>query len=310
MQTMKAVVGRMSRNPLLVTGLSIVIIYVLIGLLAPVLAPPAPDSDPLQTLRDLELNQLTPNPTPPSSLHIFGTTDGQYDVYYGCIWGTQTAFRLGILSMLGALAMGLLFGTLAGYFGGFVDEALSWIINIFLALSPILGLSIILGMPTKTQFLWTSIEVVLSRTDKLTVALILIGWPICANIIRSEVFRIRHGTHSEEPEAIKVDRRQAWKTYLTQVLYAACLQLGSAVLFGAGISFLGLGSGPDYADWGGLIQRARVWISQPTSLLESWHIYVFPGLFLITFVLGWILLGEGFSRIIERNREKTVDSCS
>jgi ABC-type dipeptide/oligopeptide/nickel transport system permease subunit len=131
--------------------------------------------------------------------------------------------------MLGALAIGLLFGTLAGYFGGFVDEALSWIINILLALSPILGLSIILGMPAKTRFLWTSYEVVLPRTDKVTVALILIGWPICANIIRSEVFRIRHRTHSKEPEVVKVSRRQAWKTYLTQVLHAACLQLGSAV---------------------------------------------------------------------------------
>lgn len=298
MQAMKVAVGRMSRNRFLVVGLSIVIFYVLIGLLAPVLAPPAQDSDPFEIPRDLEIDVFTRAPTPPTIEHIFGTTDQQYDLYYGCIWGTQMAFRTGILVMLCALAIGLPIGTLAGYFGGFIDEALGWFINIFLALSPILALSIIIALPPEVSIGLSSI-IFLSRTDRLMVALILVGWPISANIIRSGVLRIKGRTRLQEPTAIKPTELRAWQMYSASVLHAACLQLGSVVLFAAGISFLGLGSAPDYADWGNLIQKAAPWITRPILLLQYWHTYVFPGLFLTAFVLGWILFGEGLGRVRE-----------
>jgi peptide/nickel transport system permease protein len=293
----------MSKNRFLVVGASIVIFYVLIGLLAPVLAPPAPNSDPFVIPQDLEIYVFTTAPTPPTFQHIFGTTDRQYDLYYGCIWGTQMALRIGVLVMLYALTIGLPFGVLAGYFGGFVDEALSWFINIFLALSPILALGMIIALPTEVS-LGLSFTVTFSRMDRLMVALILTGWPISANIVRSGVLRIRGETLFEEPTVIKVAEWRGWKQYCALVLHAACLQLAFTVLFAAGISFLGLGSAPDYADWGNLIQSARALISQPTALLQYWHTYAFPGLFLTTFVLGWILLGEGFTRIIEDGMEK------
>jgi len=197
--------------------------------LAPVLAPPALDSDPFVIPRDIEVNVLTPNPTPPTTQHIFGTTNQQYDLYYGCIWGTQMAFRIGMLVMLCAVAIGLPFGTLAGCFGGFVDEALSLFINIFLALSPILALGIIIALPLKVS-IGLSFTIVFSRTNRLMVALILVGWPICANIIRSGVLRIRDETRFEESTAIKATEWRAWKMYSALILHAACLQLGSIVL--------------------------------------------------------------------------------
>lgn len=289
MQTPKVILVSISKNPYLIVGLSIVVFYLIVGLLAPILAPPTPGSDPLNMPRDLEMLQVSPEATPPTPRHIFGTTYGQYDIYYGCVWGTLTALRVGLLATFGAIAIGLVFGTLCGYFGGFVDEALSWIINIFLALSVILAMFLVLSMSSP-----------IARLDKLTVALILVGWPICANIIRSGIFKIRHRPYGQETQTTQISKVQVWKTYIALILHAACIQLGTAVLFAAAISFVGLGPSRNYADWGNILAGAQAFLTSQQMLVTYWNMYVFPGIFLFTFVLGWILLGEGFQGILEK----------
>jgi len=84
------------------------------------------------------------------------------------------------------------------------------------------------------------------------------------------------------------------------IIIMASLDTGSIVLAAAALSFLGLGAPPDYADWGQLIARSRLWIvADPRNLLEFWHAFVYPGLFLFTFTLGWNLLGDAARDIMD-----------
>ncbi|MDH4207814.1 MAG: hypothetical protein OEV76_02975, partial [Anaerolineae bacterium] len=112
------VIVRMLKNPVSVTGIVLVILFALIAMLAPVLAPPERPQEPYRIPRDGYLAE----PKAPSSEHIFGTTEGQYDIYYGVIWGARTAFRVGVLITIATIMIGLAVGTTSGYFGGWVDE--------------------------------------------------------------------------------------------------------------------------------------------------------------------------------------------
>jgi peptide/nickel transport system permease protein len=138
---------RIREAPLALAGVAIVIFFVALAFLAPVLAPPQ-RSDPFQIPKDMEIARLTTNPTPPTLRHIFGTTDEQYDLYYACVWGTITAFRIGVLVVAIALLMGLLVGTLAAYYGGILDEALMRFTDIIIAFPGlVLAMALVIAFP-------------------------------------------------------------------------------------------------------------------------------------------------------------------
>ena len=123
---------RIRESPLAVAGVVLVLFFVAIALLAPVLAPP--NGDPYAIPQDMEVNALLSGaPTPPTTRHVFGTTVAGYDIYYACIWGTITAFRVGVLVVAISLVIGLSIGTLAGYYGGFLDEALMRFTDVIIA---------------------------------------------------------------------------------------------------------------------------------------------------------------------------------
>ena len=142
---------RIRKNTLALAGLVIILFFAAIGMLAPILAPVPPDSlDAFKIPKDTEINVLTPNPTPPTLRHIFGTTDQQYDLYYACIWGTLTAFRTGLTVVGISLIVGLLVGTLAAYYGGMLDEVLMRFTDIIIAFPGlILAMALVIAFPAK-----------------------------------------------------------------------------------------------------------------------------------------------------------------
>ena len=116
--------NKIKKSPLSIMGVAIIAFFVAIALLAPVLAPPIPGADPYMMPRE---KPYGPIPEPPSDRHIFGTTPGQYDIFYGCIWGTITAFRIGFFVVVLSLLGGVIVGGISGYYGGAVDEVpLGW----------------------------------------------------------------------------------------------------------------------------------------------------------------------------------------
>jgi peptide/nickel transport system permease protein len=142
---------RIRKNPLALVGLIIIVVFIGIALLAPVLAPPPAGSyDSFKIPRDMEINVLTPDPTPPTLRHIFGTTDQQYDLYYACIWGTITAFRTGLTVVGISLVIGLVIGTVAAYYGGLIDEVLMRFTDIIIAFPGlVLAMALVIAFPGK-----------------------------------------------------------------------------------------------------------------------------------------------------------------
>lgn len=277
------------KSPLSIMGIAIILFFAIIAILAPILAPPPPGwRDPYMIPRE----SFIQTPSPPSKKHPFGTTEGQYDLYYGCIWGTRTAFRIGIIVVGIDVIIGIILGSIAGYYGGIVDEVLMRFTDIIYAFP-----GLVLAMAIVT--------VLGPSLDSVIIALTLVGWPTYARLIRGDVLRVKGEEFVEAARAIGCsDLRIIVKHILPNAIYpllaVASLDMGSMVLAAATLSFLGLGAPIGYADWGQLIAMSRNWIvGSPTNPYEYWYVFVIPGLFIFTFVLGWGLLGDAFRDILD-----------
>ena len=271
------------RNPVSIVGLAIILAFVLVALLAPVLAPPATPGQPYAIPR----SGFMPQPKPPNAQHPFGTTEGQYDLYYGVIWGTRTAFRIGLIVTGLTVLIGGTLGAISAYAGGWVDEILQRIVEIVLAF----------------PFLLAALTLAAILSPKLhngllsgMIALVVFSWPAYARLIRGDVLAVKQRDFVIASQALGAP---GWFTLIRHVvpnamyslLVVASLDIGTYVLTFAALSFLGLGAEQGYADWGQLLSFARNWIP---NLSTYWYIVVFPGVALLLFVLGWNLIGDAF----------------
>ncbi len=280
---------QLRRNPVSLAGIFIVLAFALVAALAPVIAPaPAGHIDAYQIPRD----GFSPIPTPPSGEHLFGTTQGQYDIFYGVIWGARSAFRVGLLVIAMVLGIGIVLGSLAGYFGGAVDEIIMRVTDIFLAFP-----SLILAMAI-TAALGPSLSSVL-------IALVVVTWPAYARLVRGDILAIREEDYVEAARGVgashfRIIARHILPNSIYPALIMASLDIGAVVLTAAALSFLGLGAPEGYADWGQMIQFSRNWIvGPPGNPLAYWYTVTIPGLFILFFVLGWNLLGDAFRDILD-----------
>jgi len=282
-------VQRMLKNPVSLTGIVLVIFFVAIAILAPVLAPPERPEEPYRIPRDGYLAE----PKPPSSEHIFGTTEGQYDIYYGVIWGARTAFRVGVLITIATIAIGLVIGTSSGYFGGWLEEVLMRVVEIFM------GFPFLLAAITLAAVLGTN-----PRFDRITtgmIALIAFGWTTYARLLRGDILSVKERDYVMAARTLgashfRIMMRHVIPNSVFPTLVVASMDIGSYVLNFAALSFLGLGAEPGYADWGQLISFARNWMP---SLADYWYIIVYPGIAILLFCLGWNLIGDAFRDILD-----------
>jgi len=289
MEGLKFFFHQLRKNPLSIAGMVIIFIFIVIAILAPVIAP-TPEGP--GGAYDIPRDGYSPIPQPPSEEHIWGTTQGQYDIFYGVVWGTRTAFLIG-LSVIGAvLAIGILLGSLAGYFGGIIDEVIMRISDVFLAFP-----TLILAMAI-TIALGPSIQSVM-------IAIVVVSWPVYARLIRGDILAIREEEYVEAARGIgssnfRIITRHVLPNSIYPALVMASLDIGAIVLTAAALSFLGLGAPEGYADWGQMIQFARNWIvGPPGEPFLYWYTVMIPGLFILLFVLGWNLLGDAFRDILD-----------
>lgn len=292
----KFMMYRIRQSPLSLVGLAIIIFYVAIALLAPVLAPPNPEwaiykgPDPFVIPRDKYI--LYPFPTPPSERHPFGTAEQQYDLYYGMIWGTITAFRVGLWVTFAALAIGLFVGIIAGFYGGVLDEIMMRFTDVIIAFP-----GLILAMALVAAFG--------ASLDNVMLALVLVGWPGYTRVIRGEIMRVKQEDYVEAAKAcgcsnLRVIVRHIVPNAIYPILIMASLDTGAVVLSAAALSFLGLGAPADFADWGQLISRSQNWIYGDIQNPFSYaYTFLIPGLFIFIFVLGWNLLGDAARDILD-----------
>ena len=280
---------QLRRNPLSIIGIMLILAFILTASLASVIAPP-PEGH--RDAYQIPRSGFSPTPTPPSSEHPFGTTEGQYDILYGVIWGTRSAFRVGVLVVGSVLVIGIILGSVAGYFGGLVDEVIMRVTDVFMAFP-----ALILAM---------AITVALGPSlNSVTLALTAVSWPSYTRLIRGDILAVREEDYVEAARGVGSShfRIIVWHILPNSIyptLVMASLDIGAVVLSAAALSFLGLGAPEGYADWGQMIGYARNWIvGPPGDPMAYWYAVVIPGLFILFFVLGWNLLGDAFRDILD-----------
>lgn len=278
---------RFLKNPLSVIGLSLVVIFGLIALLAPVLQPPK-YPDPYR----IPHTGFRIEPSPPSAEHPLGTMQQQYDMLYGLVWGTRSAFRIGVMVVAANLLIGIILGVLAGYFGGVVDEVIMRITDIFFAI-PFLVMAM-------------ALVVAIGRGLKaVIVVLIILGWPSYTRVLRSDILVTRGKDFILAARASGASHLRIMATHilpnaLYSVLILASLNIGTTILTAAALSFLGLGSETGTADWGQIISLCRGWIvGTPGNRFAYWYVVFVPGAVISLFVLGWNLMGDAVRDIFD-----------
>ena len=276
-------------NPLSLIGLLLLTFFLVIALLAPFLAAPkAYQSSPFQ----IPQKGFWAEPKPPSEDAPFGTTQNQYDIYYGVIWGTRTAFKIGFGVVASATLIGIIVGSIAGLYGGMVDEVIMRMVDVFLSIPFLIGamvLTTILGKGLVTMI----------------IALTTFGWMSYARIIRSEILHVREEEYVEAARAIgsgifRLSIKHVLPNSIYPVLVQSTMMTGSMVLTASALSFLGVGTETGYADWGQLISFARNWIlGQGQNPFHYWYTIFFPGLAIVLFVLAWNLVGDALRDIMD-----------
>jgi len=272
---------RFLKNPLSIIGLTIILIFALVAIFAPLLAPPEDPHDPFKIPHD----GWKTAPSPPSPEHPLGTMEQQYDILYGIIWGTRSAFKIGFFIVLANLATGIILGSLAGYFGGWLDEIIMRITDMFYSL-PFLVVAM-------------ALVVVIGRgLQSIIIVMIILGWPTYTRMIRGEILTLRDkdfvlAAKAGGSKSLRIIISHILPNAIYSVLIVASMNIGTTVLTAAALSFLGLGSETGYADWGQMVSMCRDWIvGPPGDRLAYWYVVFTPGFVIAMFVLGWNLLGD------------------
>lgn len=311
---------KLLRNPTSLAGIVLLVAFVIMAFFAPYIAPPPEEA------RDIYMiprDGFATAPEPPSEEHPMGTTEGQYDIYYGVVWGTRTAFRIGVAITVVTLIVGLFLGSISAFYGGWLDEILMRITEIFQAF-PFLLAAITLTSVLQTIYgrgeagalmFMAKILAFLSFGSNPTkdidpiqlqiltgmIAIIFFGWMTYARVIRGNILSLKEFEYSLAARTIGASNmrilfRHLLPNAIFPVMVLASMDIGSYVLTFAALSFLGLGAQRGYADWGQMISFARNWIP---SLADHWYIVVYPGMAIVLFVLSWNLVGDALRDILD-----------
>lgn len=228
--------------------------------------------------------------------HIWGTLPGQYDIFYGIIWGTRTAFQVGLVLVGIACFIGVMLGMLSGYYGGWLDETVMRLVDMAFAIPRIV---VVMAIAASSKNLWYIIF-----------AVALVQWREYARLMRGETLSLRNREFVLAAKALgasdfNIMHQHIFPHAVWPVLALASLDIGSVVMFVAFLSFLGFTPDPGYADWGRMLALSKDVVVGPSGdFLAYWHTYAFPGSALALFVLGWTCIGDALRDAFDPKRRK------
>lgn len=272
------------RNPLTAAGLLLVLLLLVAALLAPVIAPyPEDAGDAVHPERKLQ---------PPGRDHVLGTDDLGRDLLSRILFGARLSLRTGVLAIGLAVLIGVPLGALAGYVGGWVDEGIMRLTDVFLSFPPLL-LAIVFAAMLEPSI------------DSATLAIALSWWPWYTRLVRGEAVSLRERPFVEAARAagvrpLAIIRRHILPNAWVPVLVQASLDFGSVILTFAALSFLGLGAQPPQPEWGLMISTGRTYF-----LDYPWYV-TFPGLAIFLTVLAFNLLGDGLREALDPKGARRV----
>ncbi len=255
------------RYGLAAAGGIVVAIWVLLALLAPWVAPYDPNFVDVA-------NRLKP----PSGAHWLGTDALGRDVASRIIFGARVSLTVGFVVVLVGGAFGTLLGATAAYVRGVSEEALMRLTDLVFCFPPIIlamAIAAALGIGTANTIL----------------AMLIVWWPKFARLSRSLVITQRNLEYVEAAQSVGFGRahillRQIMPNAVGPLIVLVTLDLGNAILVFAGLSFLGLGVTPPTPEWGAMVAEGR-------ELVQQWWVAAFPGLAILTVVMGFNFMGDG-----------------
>jgi len=294
---------RLSRNRLATLGLGIVLLMLLVGIFGPWLAPYSYRAQNLYFAN-----------RPPSLAHPLGTDALGRDVLSRIIWGARTALIVSTIVVALRLPVGILLGSLAGYFGGLVDTIIMRVGDFLFAFPGLLFVLFIAATIKPSVVRWVKgvekiewvrrLESLVGMQDMarkgyvdyivVILALSLVGWPGMARLVRGQFLSLKEREFVEAARAVgasswRIITRHILPNALPPVIVAVSLGMGGIILSEASLSFIGIGIQPPNASWGSMIaDNYMFWRTRP-------HMVIVPGLVLATLIFAFNFLGDGLN---------------
>lgn len=276
----QAVIGlrRFAANRSALAGAMFLLLLVLVAAFAPLIAP-----------HDPYLQDLAKRLNAPSAIHWFGTDELGRDILSRLIYGTRITLYIAFLTALIVGPVGLIVGTVSGYFGGWTDLVLMRVVDVFLAFP-----SLILALAFVTA-LGPGIE-------NAVIALSLAAWPPIARLARAETLTIRK---SDYVAAMRMqgasNLRIIWSDVipmcLPSVVVRLTLNMAIVILTAAGLGFLGLGAQPPSPEWGAMLSTGREF------MMNAWWVAAMPGIAILLTSLAVNLAGDGLRDVLDPRHE-------
>jgi len=275
----KDVWRRFRKNKTAMIGLAVMLVMVFAAVFADLIAP----ADPVA--QDLERTFL-----PPNSQNVMGTDNFGRDIFSRIIFGTRTSLQIGFTAVAVGLLVGLVLGSLSGFYGGLPDDALMRFIDILISIPGIL----------------LAIAIVAALGPGMVNVMIAVGLasiPGYTRITRAAVLTIREREFVEAARAIggndfRIITRHILPNCLAPIIVQATLGLSGAILSAAGLSFIGLGIQPPTPEWGFMLADGRRFIR------DHAHMVMFPGLAIVTVVLAINMVGDGLRDALDPKLKK------
>jgi peptide/nickel transport system permease protein len=264
----KMVWRRFRKHKLAMVGLYILLFMYALAIFAPLLATQSYEAvDPPNKLK------------PPSMEHFMGTDHIGRDVFSRVIWGSRISLSVGFVAAAVAVALGVLIGSTAAYFGGRVDDMLMRFTEIIMAFPTFFLLLTIVSIVERSIF---NIMLVIGLTS----------WPSLARMVRGQILSLREQEFTEAARALgatdaRIIFRHILPNAMAPVIVSTTMRIGGAILSESSLSFLGLGVPEPYPSWGSILNAGR------TYLLQAPWITTFPGIFIFLTVLAFNYVGDG-----------------
>ncbi|WP_336336782.1 ABC transporter permease [Haloarcula brevis] len=234
----------------------------------------------------------------PSLAHPFGTDGSARDVFSRVLYGGRFSLSIGFIVVLVTAAIGLVYGAVAGYYGGWVDEVMMRILDLIFAFPGLLLALIIVAVLGKGYW-------------ELVLAFTAIGWAGYARLIRGEILKVKENEYVTAAKALGArDRRVIFRhvvpNAVAPLVVQASLSIGTVVIGVAALGFLGLGLPPGSAEWGTMLDQTRETIVQGPGGSIPWWVTVFPGGAIFLFVMSMNLIGDGINDALDAQEGEDV----
>ncbi|MBN1405686.1 MAG: ABC transporter permease [Candidatus Omnitrophica bacterium] len=272
----------MTKNKLMIFGASVVIALTLIAVFAPFIA----------TYDPTEIN-IKAALLSPSAVHVFGTDSLGRDLFSRMVYGARVSLFIGFVAVGISIMIGIMIGSIAGYYGGRIDSLLMRFVDMMLCFP--------------SFFLILSLVAILEPNIVIIMTVIgLTSWMGPARLIRAEILSLKEREFIQAAKITglndcRIIMRHLIPNAIGPVLVNAVLGIGAAILIESSLSFLGIGVQPPMPSWGNILMEGKA------TLGICWWITILPGLAIFITVLGYNLLGEGLRDILSPRKNAVRD---